>query len=232
MDGPKQLKVHRITADDSWELLWAGWNLARVNYPLTLGLALCFFLVACFSAIPIVGPVITAVITTVAPLAYLKACHEWENGNKSSFSELMAVYKNQEIIKALLPLLFFQLALSALQALVSAIPAFGYLTGFVTLIFFPLSIVASYAVPILYFNHKNMNLQKSLRLSFEGIIKNMIPFTILGFLVIVIGLVGVLSLMIGLILVALPIYMTITYLWYRAVFEGLEFDKNTEKSII
>lgn len=226
------IKVHRITPDDSWEMLWKAWDLARVNYTLTLTLVFLFFIGALFSAIPLIGPLVAGVVTALAPLVFLNACSYWEQGEKSDFSQVMSVYKDQKKLNALLPLLGLQFFLAVIPGLVGLIPILAFIGGILSLITIPLSIVISIAIPILFFNYKDMDYMEALTLATRGSLKNFFPLFVLVTIICFLGFLSLLAMVVGIIFVALPVYMTTPYLWYRAVYEGLEFEKGTEKSLL
>ncbi len=228
------IKIHRITADDSWEMMWKGWELARVNYPLALIISILFFVGTILGSIPFVGPLIAGVVTTLAPLVFLEASRLWENGEKGDFQTVMKVFENKDRLNALTPLLLIQLVISAGPGLLAMLPFLGAVVGLLSLITIPISIIVSLSIPILFFNYlyEDMDYKRALSWAVEGIVQNFVAFIVLVLLVCVLSVICLIPLGLGIIFVAFPIYITIGYLWYRSVYEGLQFEKDKEKSLI
>lgn len=224
----EKFKINKISVDVVWEMIWRGWEISRVNYPLTIGIVFIFFFGMMFGAIPFVGPIITAALATAFPLVFLTACSHWEKNNGSNLNEIMAVFKRNDLIQAMTPLLAINFALGAVPGVAAQIPFLATITTMFSFAIFPLSILLNLAVPIFFFNYKSMTVQKSITLAVEGLGKNIVPFIVGGILLMAITVFSAIALVLPLLLVGIPILMTYQYLWYRVVYEDLVLEVKDE----
>ncbi len=223
-------QIRTITVDDVWAMLLRSWELVRFNYGLTLIICFVFAFGGFLSIIPLIGPLIGGAVTAVAPLVFLKAAFDWENGRESSIHDLTAVFSKKTLLQRMLPLLLIHGALYAAPQLIAQIPYFNILFAWLGLFTWPINLLVSVAIPILYFN-ESLNYQKSLSLALDGIIKNIGPFLVGVVLLATLLMVCTILLVLPLFFIGVPVLFVFQYLWYRVVYEGLTVEV-PDKAII
>ncbi len=222
--------IRRITVDDVWPMLLKSWDLVKFNYGLTLVICIVLAFGAFLSSLPIVGALIGGLLSAYAPLVFLKAAFEWENGRESDANELIATIKSKELFDHMFPLIIIQLALYAAPVLIAQIPFLNILFGWIGFFTFPITCVVGVAYPILYFN-RDVPYQKSLALALDGIIKNIGPFLVGLCILVALLVVSTILLVIPLFLVGLPVLFVYQYIWYRVIYENLTVEV-PDKAII
>ena len=224
----EKLNINKINVDIVWEMIWRGWDLVRVNYLLCVVMVLAFFGGILLGQIPFIGPLISAFIAALAPLAFLEACSKWEKGEQSDFAEIFKVYDNKSRLNKMMPLLIINFVISSAPPLLMYIPFLSGVSSMLSFLTFPVSILISLAYPIFFFNFQSMNVSRSLALAVEGLTKNFAAFVVSGVLLVGIAFISILALALPFVFVAFPVIIAFNYLWYRVIYEDLVIEVKDE----
>jgi hypothetical protein len=213
-------EIRKTSHDEVWAMFLKSWELARVNYPLTLTLSFFLVLSCSLSAIPFIGAFISGVALALAPMVFLLAGRQWEQGNASDLKTLMAPLQDQPLRQRMMPLIILQTTTMALPVLIGQVPTLNLLFGWIGLLTLPLSLVLLVAYPILYFQ-PDVKLEQCLSLAIEGISKNLAAFVVAALILFALLTLSALLFVIPLIAIGLPVLFMFQYLWYRVVYEQL-----------
>lgn len=217
------MKVNKISVDDVWEMIWKAWELARVNYSLTLLVVLLYIIIMACGSIPGVGFVLTSFVTIFLPLVGLIVGKEWENGRPGSVDFIVNKIKDKETLNQMKPIMIFYFVFSLLSGALNQFEAASTM-GLIGISFVTttVSVITGVAYALLYFN-KETRMGQAFELAVQGCLKNFFPLFIGGILLAVISAISMLLLILPFFLITLPIFTIYNYLWYRLVYEDLTF---------
>jgi len=108
---------------------------------------------------------------------------------------------------------------------------FSAFASILILISLPVAILVGLAYPVLFFNQEKVDYKESLSLAFAGLSKNILPFIVGGFLILVLFFFCAIALVLPIFFIAAPVFITYPYLWYRVVYEDLVLEVDNQDII-
>jgi hypothetical protein len=228
LDEPNQLSAGRGSA---W---WSdGWGLFRQATGVWIGIVVVYLVMITLSQrIPLIGPFASLLLGPIMIGGIMSGCRNLENGEELRFSCLFAGFNTNLTQLALTGLLyltgFFVIifgvilvgggmgaAMSVGILAKGASPALMLALLLAAGLMIPLAMALWFAPALVMLN--NLTAIDAMKLSFQGSLRNMMPFTIYGLIGMAFAIVATIPLMFGW-LVLFPTMFCSTYVAYREIF--------------
>lgn len=223
------------------EWLGEGWKLfAKAPLMWVISVLVVFVLAVVANFIPIIGTLAFQVLQPVFAAGFIVACRSLETGGEFELEHIFAGFKrnlSNLIVVGLLLLAGF----IALFLVFAAFAGFGLVTAFMTgnvetnltpalmasgmsmvfgllvMLFLMIPLVMAYwFAPALVMMH-DMAPIAAMKASFRGCLRNILPFVVWGFIMMVLCMVAMIPIGLGM-LVVVPLAITSTYVAYRRIF--------------
>ena len=246
----KANQINKAPLGIGWEILWKAWDLAKVNYKLSVLISFIIFLlliiipfiigfiigalgeVVNFSSenaqviSQIFGIIIGSFIAAIVPLIYTICAFHWEKREPYSLTKILADLKDKKIMRSFLPVITVFFLLSSGPGIIGILndtmtaPVLAF-----TVLTYPLLFVFNFCYPLLFFKPET-GLGGAFIKSLQGILKNILPLIIGLILVGLLLIICAICLVLPIILIAAPVYISFYYLWYRVIFEDLKLESD------
>jgi len=224
-----------------------AWQLFKLNPSLLIGMWVVFFLIiAVLSLLPLIS-ILTAIVTPVFTAGFAFVAVKLEHGKIAGIEDLFIgfsrnssallgigslsfVFSVGALIVAVLLTIFF-MGIDTVREILSGYTGEELIRGnplneqfntFILLTIFiylalqvPLLMLTWFA-PVLIIQH-DINIWQAMMLSFNGCLRNMIPFLIFGLILTGLFIIAVIPLFLGLLIVA-PLFMLTFYTAYKDIF--------------
>jgi hypothetical protein len=222
------------------EWIGEGWRLfARAPLMWIVSLLVLFVLAIVVNFIPFVGQIAFQVLQPVFAAGYMVACRNLETGGEFEIEHLFAGFK-RNFANLLIVGLIFLAGWIALLLVFAAFAGFGLMVAFMTgnandvmpavlasgmsmllgllvMLFLMVPLLMAYwFAPALVMMH-DMAPVASMKESFRGCVRNILPFLIYGFVMLVLCVLAVIPFGLGM-LVWFPVAIGSTYAAYRTIY--------------
>ena len=245
------MRIRSVESGRGWQWIVEGFALFRkapfMWVTLTLVLALIWMILF---AIKLVGPLLFNLLSPVFFAGFMIGCRELEQGRELELAHIFAGFRHHAAplvtvggvylvgMIIILGLIFVTAGGSVLPAalggkhtdmgaVVSAVRSLALALIVACAVYVPL-LMAVWFAPLLVAFH-GMPAVPAMKLSFEACWRNMLPFTVYGFVVLVLWFLASIPLLLGL-LIVLPVVLCSIYASYKDVFEADEAASNTSLS--
>jgi hypothetical protein len=228
-----------VPSGNGWGWITEAWELVRQNMGSWIGLFVIFAVIAIgLSMIPFLGPLALYVITPILIGGMMMGCEEARQGGAMTVGHLFAGFSRNAgklvgvglfalvAFVAIFVVVFLIFGLAMVQMFMGATPEIGpdpeaalrtMLLAF--LVVFGLSVPVYMALwfsyPLVALN--DFTVGQALRASFNGCLKNILPFLVYGIVMLVLAFVASIPLGLGWLLLG-PVLLASLYTSYRNVF--------------
>jgi hypothetical protein len=227
---------NRLSAGAGFAWVKEGWALMQGHMGAWIGMGFIFFIFMFGIAfVPLIGSFVQILLTPVFLAGTMLACRAKEQGGDIFFSHLFAGFSNRTGDLMLLALFYFLVSIfiAVVSVIVIALTVgFGALKTvdsggggvlftllmvlFLALFFVPL-VLAQWLSPPLVALHEDLKAWEAYKLAIRGVLRNLLPFTVLGIAFTVLGVLALIPLGLGLLLLW-PLSFCTFYAAYRDIF--------------
>lgn len=249
-------QINKVPLGIGWEILWKAWDMAKVNYRLSVLISVIIFplllipsiigFVMGFTNIILLGEIISSAnvhvinqifgiiivsfITALVPVFHTICAFHWEKRELYSLMEILSDLKDKKNIKLFFPVVTVSFLLSSLSGIIGIFNNMAAINDMVLTYIFTIPISMFMFILIfcypILFLKPEMGLVRAFIQGLQGILKNILPF-IIGFILMVFLFVAcAICLLLPVILVAMPVSVSFYYLWYRVIFEDLKLESD------
>jgi uncharacterized membrane protein len=225
---------NRLAAGAGITWIREGWELMQGYMGVWIGMGVVWFIIlVVLQLVPFLGPIAQVLLTPVFTAGMMLACRARERDEDVRFTHLFAGFSNRMGALMLLGLIYFLIvmfvvmimgfiiALSVSAVKLSNIATSGigplwwvFLLG--ALFFIPL-ILAQWLSPQLVALHEDLAAWEAFKLAMRGVLRNLLPFTVLGIAFFGLNILALIPLGLGLLLL-IPLSFCIFYAAYRDIF--------------
>jgi hypothetical protein len=225
--GPKS-----VSTGNSLAWIASGWGIFKLHPGQWIAAVIVFVLITMvLSFIPLVGQLANPLLTYIWFAGFMIGCQAVREGNSFSIDHLFAGFKNN--VGSLLGLgaIMFLVTLVLMVAMfgsmfvdlltgVSDQPNFDpsnifTMIGISFLLFIPVLMALFYAPALIVL--QDMGVFQSLKVSFQGCLKNLLPLIIFGIVIMLLYIIGMIPLLLGL-LIVVPLFFASVYASYEDIF--------------
>lgn len=218
-----------------WSWIADGFQYFKKSPGPWIGAVVVFFIILiALSIIPLIGQLAMSLTLYIWVAGFMIGCREQDRGNAFQFKHLFAGFSNNTGNLVILSLIVFVISIIIMFLAIGQL-YFSMLTGdpqaaeqmmsapgtfllpflIAMLVMIPL-IMAVFFAPILIVLHDKPVIE-SMKMSFMGCLKNILPFLLYSVVAIIIYILGALPLLLGL-LVVFPVLIASVYVSYKAIF--------------
>jgi uncharacterized membrane protein len=222
---------NRFGAGTAFTWIREGWELMQGSMLAWIGIAFIWLAIMIpLQFVPFIGPLVQVLLTPVFIAGPMLACQAKERDEEVYVSHLFAGFSNRTGALITLALIYFLISLpiGIIVAVFFALSiGFGdtpsgstILIGLLILLVFLFSIsmaLVQWLSPQLVVLHKDMTPWGAVKLAVRGILRNLLPFTVLGIVLTVLGILALIPLFLGLLLF-MPLMFCVFYAAYRDIF--------------
>jgi hypothetical protein len=221
--------IRSLKYEYSFNWIITSWELAKRNYTTALGLGIALIIVSVvLQKIPVIGPLIAAPINAAFQIGFLLIARKWANKQTANFSEIFVLFRDNQLMNKMVPYLLFVTftsipsvyLLSFAKNAKSFDSNYWLLMGINMLVSLIISMLVSFSAPQMIF--LNRKFSETIRHNIEAVYKNFLPMTLAALIAIAISTLSIVMLLIPVIFVILPATISILFIVYATIFEGLE----------
>jgi uncharacterized membrane protein len=227
-----------VPAENGWKWIVQGWNLFKRAPGVWIGLMVVFILISIVLAfIPVVGSIASMVLTPVFTAGMMIGCRALDEGGELKIEHLFAGFRERFGTLLSVGLLYFAavLVIALVAGLLTGVRLFGLLGGdavepgavasaalsilLALLIMLALLVpvfMAIWFAPALVVFHQQGAIE-ALKASFEGCLKNIVPFLVQGAILLVASIVASIPFGLGWLVLG-PVFVASIYTAYRDIY--------------
>jgi len=227
-----------VPAENGWNWIVQGWNLFKRAPGVWIGLMVVFIVISIVLAfIPVVGSIASMVLTPVFTAGMMIGCRALDEGGELKIEHLFAGFRERFGTLLSVGLLYFAavLVIALVAGLLTGVRVFGLLGGgavdpgavasaalsilLALLIMLALLVpvfMAIWFAPALVVFHQFGAIQ-ALKASFEGCLKNIVPFLVQGVILLVAAIIASIPLGLGWLVLG-PVLVASIYTAYRDIY--------------
>ncbi len=228
-----------LPAANGWQWIARGFWHFRQNPGPWIGAFIVFIVLSVVLQLaPIIGPLIYMLLSPVFTAGFMLGCHEQEQGGDFRVSHLFEGFSNNAMQLVLVGVLYFaatlaiaiiigggmfMLFLGGMEGMQSEadLESLGFTVILMVLVmalfFIPLVMAYWFAPALVTIN--GLSAFAAMRTSFQGCLKNILPFLLYGVILMLLGIVAIIPMLLGL-LIFVPVLFASMYVSYRDIFYG------------
>ena len=239
LTGAKSVSIGRGAA---W--FGGGWELFKRDPWVWIGLIVIYFVVfIIMSIIPILSAILPTLMTPIFTAGVMQGCHDLDEGNRLDVAHLFAGFKRRTGELIGLGAISFGLYILVAIVVFGTMYATGMLDGLMSgmmegdpvahespqmmasmalpilvglLFIFPIMMLFWFSPAILILN-QNVGIVESMKLSFMGCIKNILPLILYGIIALLLMFIAAIPIFLGF-LVLFPVLFATVYVSYKDIY--------------
>lgn len=218
----------------SVEWMTAAWRLSSQNYALAFVLICMMGVIAVIvQRIPLAGGLISSPLFIIIQAGVLTIARKWLNKSEAKFSDVFIFFNDADLMKRLLPYIIVNLFLSLptiyVNHVVKTTNSFGPLYWIVTLGTMAIGLLFAFTLPQIVFQKRSF--AATIQPNIEAVKKNFLTMVVGGVLVVLFACLSLALLILPFIFITMPSFVSLHFLMYATIFEGLELPQGVPKTV-
>jgi hypothetical protein len=214
-------QIRKVPNGYGLKWLACAWHFARTHYKVSfVSSIIASVLLYGLDFMPFLGGILSAIVTPLVSVGLLRFTEKMHKEQDPKLEDIFFAFENRDLVRSLAPIMAIGAAVSLTRFVTPNLSAM--LAICIYLFAFAIQSFLVLAVPLVYY--RKLDWQAAIKLGYEALVINLVPYLIYAAIGFCILFFSGLLLAIPLVFAVMPATISLLYLQYHSIFEGLDVD--------